>query len=133
MATDSAGDIWFDVRARESATSDDLVALGKVLKTWQAQAGKVSILGLEELLQGRYPAPCEPFPMTPNSEGDIDLGERGRFSIPTPWLYCYARVTSRTPVMSEKELWRRLELRRKLEDALPADVGHVTNPDSGHW
>ncbi|MFO1095312.1 MAG: hypothetical protein U0992_18710 [Planctomycetaceae bacterium] len=54
------------------------------------------------------------------------------FPIPTPWLYCYARVTSPMPVMSEKELWRRLELRRRLEEALSANVGEVTNPDSGH-
>jgi hypothetical protein len=127
MARDSFGNVWFDVHAREHASSDDLVALGKALETWKARAGDVSIHGLDELLQGRYPAPCEPFTAVPDPQGEIYLGERGRFSIPTLWRYCFARVTTHERLMSEGELWR------SLQEAVPADVGRVMQADTGHW
>ncbi len=127
MARDYLGNVWFDVHAKEHASRDDLIALGKALETWKARAGNVSVYGLDELLQGRYPAPCEPFPAVPDPQGEIDHGERGRFSIPTPWHYCFARVTTHERLMSEGELWP------SLQEAVPADVGQVTQADSGHW
>lgn len=127
MARDYVGNVWFDVHAKGRASSGDLVALGKALEAWKARAGDVSIHGLDELLQGRYPAPCEPFTTVPDPQGEIDLGERGRFSIPTPWLYCFARVTTHERLMSEGALWR------SLQEAVPADVGQVTQADSGHY
>ena len=127
MARDYLGNVWFDVLAREHASSDDLLALGKALETWRAGTGDVSIHGLGELLQGKYPAPCEPFTAVADPEGEIDVGERGRFSIPTPWRYCFARITAHERLLSEEELWR------SLQEAVPADLGRVRHADRGHW
>jgi hypothetical protein len=127
MARDGYGNVWFDVHATEEAGPDQLVALGKILEAWQASLEQVSIHGLTELLQGRYPAPCEPVRMAPDPNGEIDFGERGRFTIATPWLQCFARVTTHERVMSEEALWR------SLCDAVPASAGRVTQADSGHW
>ena len=127
MARDYLGNVWFDIHAKEHASRDELVALGKALETWKARSGDVYVHGLEELLQGRYPAPCEPVTLVPDPQGEFDFVERGRVSIPTPWLHCFARVTTHERVMSEGELWRR------LNEAVPAEVGEVTQADSGHW
>ena len=115
--------LMLDVHPVEDASTEDLIALGRALRAWRRRAGRgVAVQGEEELLQGRYPEPCEPFPMESDSQG-----EEGRFAIPTPWRYCFARVTA------SAGLGRVRTLRSSLAAAILPGVGTITEADSGHW
>jgi hypothetical protein len=113
------------VHAKEGATPSDLMRLGKALAELHSRETRIlSIHGLNEMLRGGYPRPCEPHPMVPAEDGEIDLGPRGRYRIPEPWRYCFARVHARG--IGEQDLLTMLH-----ENV--AFGGEVTSMDAGHY
>ena len=126
MAVDWHGNVILDVHANEGATASDLMTLGQALAALRSREPRIdSVHGLEELLRGTYPQPCEPVPLIPDPDGEMDLGPQGRYRIPQPWRYCFARVTARG--VTEEELFA------ILRQGIAMSVGEVTSMDTGHY
>jgi hypothetical protein len=126
MANVWGGDVVLDVHAKREASRTSLIALGRALEAIQSQEPRItSIHGVQELLQGRYPSPCEPYLTVPDPEGEVSPFDGRRYSIPEPWLYCFARVTARG-ITDE-------ELIAVLRRAISVDLGEVTEMDTGHY
>lgn len=120
------GEVILDIHAKQGASGTKLVALGQALAALQASETRIlSIHGVQELLQGIYPSPCEPIPVVPDPEGVINPLDGRRYSIPEPWRYCFARVTARG--ISNSELFA------VLRNAILTDLGDVTEMDTGHY
>jgi len=126
MAVDSNHVAYFDVHAIQDAKPDDLKKLGLSLSELCIKFPAITATGIDELLTGNYPQPIETFFWTGKISDTIN-GKADEGSIPTPWIYCFARVSSPIQLISEQNL---LNI---LQDHIPDQLGAISEPSREYF